>query len=90
MLLRCQRSDWVVNDGGVRDLLPNPLNVSDFSLDTQFPLSADFSGHLLDFGGEYRQLVDHTIDGVDEIQDFSEHWHAHDFLSQVSSGDGRL
>jgi len=35
-------------------------------------------------------LVDHAIDGVDEIQDLSEHWHAYDFLSKVSPGHSGL
>ena len=77
-------------DGNVRNFLPDTLDVADFGLTTQLSFGTDFTRDLLDFRGEDGQLVNHAVDGVDEIEDLSRDRHARDLLRQVSLGDSTL
>ena len=68
----------------LRDLLPDTLDVADLSLTTKLTLGTDFTSDLLDLGGEDGQLVNHAVDGVHEVEDFSRDWYARDLLRQVA------
>jgi len=74
----------------LRDLLPCSLDIANFGLYSQFTLRSHFSGYTSDLGGEDRQLVNHIIDSVDQIQNLSRYLHTDDFLSQITSGDSGL
>jgi len=73
-----------------RDLLPCSFNIANFGLYSQFTLRSHFSGYTGDFCGEDSQLVNHIIDGIYQIQDFSRHFDAHNLLGQITSGYSRL
>lgn len=55
----------------LRDLLPCPFNILDFSLYSQLSFCSDFSGDSCHFRSENGQLVNHIIDGVDQIENLS-------------------
>ena len=73
-----------MKDRNIRDLLPDTLDVPDFSLTAQLALGSDLARDLLDLGREDGQLVDHAVDGVDEIEDLSRDRDAGDLLRQVA------
>ena len=77
-------------ESDVRDLLPDPLYIADFGLDTQLSLSAHFSSHLFHLRSKNSQLINHIIDGVHQIQHFSGNRDATNFLSQITSGNSGL
>ena len=56
----------------LRDLLPDTFDVTNFGLTTQFTFRSDFPCDLLHLSGECGELVNHTIDGVHQIQHLSE------------------
>lgn len=74
----------------VRDLLPDTLDVADFGLATKLAFGTDFACDLLDFGSEDGQLVNHTVDSVDEIENLSGDGYASDLLRQVALCDRTL
>jgi len=51
-----------------RDLLPCSFNIANFGLYSQFTLCSHFSSYTSDFCGEDRQLVNHVIDSIDQVQ----------------------
>lgn len=51
-----------------RDLLPCSFNIADFGLYSQFTLCSHFSSYTSDFCGEDRQLVNHIVDSIDQVQ----------------------
>ena len=74
----------------LRDLLPDTLDVADFCLTTKLTLGTDLSGNFLHLSGENGQLVDHAVDGVDEIEYLSRDWYARDLLRQIALRHGAL
>ena len=79
-----------VRQKNLRDILPDTLDIANFGLSTKLAFGSDFSGDLLDFGGEDGQLVDHTVDSVDEIEDLSRDRYASDLLRQITLCDRTL
>jgi hypothetical protein len=74
----------------LRDLLPCSFNITDFGLYSQFPLRSHFSGYTSDLCSEDRQLVNHIIDSIDQIQNLSRYLDTDDLLGQITSGDSGL
>ena len=77
-------------DFDLRDLLPDTFDVTNFGLTTQFTFRSDFPCDLLHLGGECSELVNHTIDGVNQIQHLSGDTDTDHLLGEVTSRDGRL
>src|SRR5207237_10080235 len=46
-------------------------DAADLGLAAEFALRADLAGHTRDFGCERAKLIDHRINGVLELQDFT-------------------
>ena len=74
----------------MRDFLPGSLDIADFGLYSQFTLCAHFSSYTSDLRGENRQLVNHIIDSIDQVQNLSRDLHTDDLLGQVTSRNGGL
>ena len=79
-----------VRQKNLRDILPDTLDIADFGLSTKLAFGSDFSGDLLDFGGENSQLVDHRVDGVDQVKHLSRDRDTGDLAGQVTASDGSL
>ena len=71
----------------VRDFLPDTFDVSDFGLTTQFTFRTNFSSDLLHFGCEGSELLNHSVDGVDEIQHLSGNADARHLGREVTARD---
>ena len=67
---------------------PRTRNAVHLGLPTQSALGADFAGDPGDLVGEARQLVDHRVDGVLQLQDLTLRGDG-DLLRQVALGHGR-
>jgi hypothetical protein len=74
----------------IRDLLPCSLDIAHFGLYSQFPFRTHFSGYTSDLGGKDRQLVNHIVDSIDQIQDLSRYLDTDDLLGQVTTSDSGL
>ena len=75
-----------VANADVRDLLPDTFDIADFGLTTKLSFGTDLASDLLDFSSEDGQLVNHTVDSVDEIKYLSGNRNARDLLRQVTLG----
>ena len=60
---------------GVGQVFPGSSNPLHFSLPTEFSFGTDFAGHAGHFSRERAKLIDHRIDGVLQLQNFSLHIH---------------
>jgi hypothetical protein len=76
-----------IGSNNLRDLLPCSFDIADFGLYSQFTLSTHFSGYSSDLSGEDRQLVNHVIDGINQIQDLSRNLDTDHLLGQVTTSD---
>jgi hypothetical protein len=74
----------------LRDLLPCSFDIANFGLYSQFTLRSHFSGYTSDLRGEDRQLVNHIIDSIDQIQNLSRYLDTDDFLCQITTSDSGL
>ena len=74
----------------LRDLLPCSLDITNFGLYSQFTLRSHFSGYTSDLCGEDRQLVNHIINSVDQIQNLSRYLDTDDFLGQITTRNSGL
>ena len=74
----------------IRDLLPYTLDVADLGLDTQLAVGTDLTSDLLDLSGKDRQLVNHSVDGVDQRQHLSGDRDTCDLAGQVTASDSSL
>ena len=77
-------------EGNLRDLLPDTFDVTNFGLTTQFTFRSDFPCDLLHLSGECSKLVNHTIDGVHQIQHLSGDTDTDHLLGEITSRNGRL
>ena len=55
----------------VRDLVLDTVHTSDLHLDIRVPYESDLPSDLGDFGKERCKLVEHAIDGIDEVEKFT-------------------
>jgi hypothetical protein len=78
------------DDRNLRDLLPCSFDVANFGLYSQFTLRSHFSGYTSDLCSEDRQLVNHIIDSIDQIQNLSRYLDTDNFLSQITTSDSSL
>lgn len=67
-----------------RDFLPDALNVPDVSDTSQFTFCAYFACNLLDLNGKYVQLVNHLVDGLNQIEHLSRNGDTDNLLVQVT------
>ena len=74
----------------IRDFLPDTLDVAYFRLYPQFSFGTDLSCNLFHLSGEYGQLIDHVVDGVDQAQHLPRDGYTSDFLRQISTSHGGL
>ena len=74
----------------LRDLLPCSFDIANFGLYSQFTLRSHFSSYTSDLCGEDRQLVNHIVDSIDQIQNLSRYLDTDDLLGQITSGDSGL
>lgn len=70
--------------------MPDPFDVSNLRLTTEFTFGSDFSSDFLYLGGKGSELVNHAIDGVDEVQHLSGYADTDDLLGEITSSDSRL
>ena len=63
-----------------RNLLPNTLDISNFSLNAEFALSSDFPRNFFHFCSKNSQLVDHVVDSVYQAQHLPGDRDASDFF----------
>ncbi len=66
---------------------PRPRHAFYAGLAAQASFRADFARYARHFGREGRELVDHRVDGVFELQDFAAYVDG-DLLRQVTVGHG--
>jgi hypothetical protein len=66
------------------------LHAFDSSLNAQSTLGSDFPCDPCDFGGKDGELVHHSVDSVDEIQNFTSNVNSFDLGRQVSDRHGSL
>ena len=71
----------------VGQVLPRAGDALDVGLAAQLSFRSHFAGHAGDFRGKRAQLIDHRVDGVLQLEDFSLDVDG-DFLGQVAVGDG--
>jgi hypothetical protein len=57
--------------GNPRNLLPNPLYIPHLCLNTKFTLRSDLTSYFLNFDSKDGELVDHVVDGIDEVEHFT-------------------
>src|SRR6185437_8453802 len=69
-------------------VLPGARDALDDRLAAEAPLGADLAGHPGDLARERRQLVDHRVDGLLELEDLAARVHP-DLLAQVALGHRR-
>src|SRR5205085_1439928 len=72
----------------VGQVLPRPRHVAHFGLTTELAFCTHLTGHAGDLVGERRQLVDHGVDGVLQLEDLALDVDG-DLLGQVALGHGR-
>ena len=73
---------------GVRQVLPGPGRARHLRLTAELALDADLARHAGDLGAEGRQLVDHRVDGVLQLQHLAGDVDR-DLLRQVAAGHRR-
>ena len=73
-----------------RNFLPCSFDILHLGLNTQLSLGSDLPSHTSDFCGKDGELINHVVDSIDEIQDFSRHLDAHDFLREITTRDSGL
>src|SRR5439155_16325045 len=71
----------------VGEVLPRAADAPHLGLTTEDALGANLAGHTGDLVGEGRQLVDHRVDGVLQLQDLAARIDG-DLLSEVATGHG--
>src|SRR5690606_31879417 len=71
----------------VAQVLPDARDTGDVRLPAQDALGAHLAGHPGHLLGERRQLVDHRVDGGDQLEDLALGVDG-DLLRQVALGDG--
>ena len=64
-----------------------PATPRTIRLTTKLTFGADFAGDARDFGSEAVELVDHGVDGVLQLQNFTAHVHG-DFAGKVAARHG--
>ena len=69
-----------------RQPVPRARHALDLGLAAEHALGADLAGHAGDLGGEGRQLVDHLVDGVLQLEDLAARADG-DVLGQVTERD---
>jgi hypothetical protein len=70
----------------VGEVLPDARDALHHRLAAQLALGADLAGHAGDLGGERRELIDHGVDGVLELEDLALDVDG-DLARQVAVGD---
>ncbi len=73
---------------GLREVLPGAGDTLDLGLAAQHALRAHLTRHARDLLGEGRQLVDHRVQSVLQLQDLPARVHG-DLLGEVTAGHGR-
>ena len=71
----------------VGEILPRPRHPGHLRLAAELALGADLARHACDFRGEGRELLDHRVDGVLQLQNFALHVDG-DLAGKVAVGDG--
>ncbi len=70
----------------VGEVLPGSGDTGHLGLAAELAFGADFTGDAGDFRRKRVELIDHRVDGVLELQDFTTHVHR-DFARKVAAGD---
>src|SRR5439155_1537727 len=68
-------------------VFPRAGDAVDFGLAAELSFGADLACHARHFGGERRKLIDHRVDGVFELKDFTFNVHG-DFLGEIAVSHG--
>ena len=71
----------------VGEIFPSAGDARDFRLTAEFSVGADFASDARDFGGERVELVDHRVDGVFQLENFTFDVDR-DLARQVAARDG--
>ena len=67
--LRCQVAGHGVD--GVREIFPGAADSGDVGFAAEQAFGTDFAGYARYFGGEGAELIDHGVDGVLQLQNFT-------------------
>ncbi len=70
----------------VGEVLPGAGDLRHFGLTAELAFGADFARHARHFGSERVELVDHGVDGVFKLENFTLHVHG-DLARQVAARD---
>src|SRR5208337_4945095 len=71
----------------VGEVLPGAGHTFDLSLAAELALGADFTRHATHFGGKPVELIDHGVDRVLQLENFTAHVHR-DLAGEVTAGHG--
>src|SRR5271157_3597785 len=71
----------------VGEVLPGAGHTFDLSLAAELALGADFTRHATHFGGKPVELIDHGVDRVLQLENFTAHVHR-DLAGEVAAGHG--